>query len=208
MIMTRQLAAVATVVSLLLVAGCGSSDDGGSTQPIVVQPIIGVSATAVSSQSVKITFTSRTGDNSFNIERAEGASGSFAAAGTVAAPATPEPVTFTDNGLKINTMYRYHVIAIQGTASSAASSEIQVTTLSIGNATADITTDITADRTLFADTVYTLKGFIHVTNGKTLTVQPGTKIQGDFNTLGSSLIVMPGACMASVNRSGATPVSR
>ena len=44
-----------------------------------------------------------------------------------------------------------------------------------------------------ADTVYTLKGFIHVTNGATLTIQPGTKIQGDFNTLGSSLFIMRGA---------------
>ncbi len=58
---------------------------------------------------------------------------------------------------------------------------------------ADITTDITADRTLFADTTYTLKGFIHVTNGATLTIQPGTKILGDFNTLGSSLFIMRGA---------------
>src|SRR5689334_15950370 len=189
MSMTRHFAAVATAVALSLAAACGS-DDGGSTQPIVIQPVIGVAASALSSQSVKLTFTSRTGDNSFNIERAEGASGTFAAAGTVAAPATPGPVTWTDNGLKVNTMYRYRVFAVQGAASSAASSEITVTTLNVQNAAADITTDITADRTLYADTVYTLKGFIHVTNGKTLTVQPGTKIQGDFNTLGSSLIVM------------------
>jgi hypothetical protein len=197
MSMTRHFAAVATVVSLSLAAACGS-DDGGSTQPIVVQPVIGVAASALSSQSVKITFTSRAGDNSFNIERAEGASGTFGAAGTVAAPATPGPVTWTDNGLKVNTMYRYRVFAVQGAASSAASSEITVTTLNVQNAAADITTDITADRTLYADTVYTLKGFIHVTNGKTLTVQPGTKIQGDFNTLGSSLIVMRGAKIQAV----------
>jgi hypothetical protein len=197
MSMTRHFAAVATVVSLSLAAACGS-DDGGSTQPVVIQPVIGVAASALSSQSVTITFTSRTGDNSFNIERAEGASGTFAAAGTVAAPATPGAVTWTDNGLKVNTMYRYRVFAVQGSASSAASSEITVTTLNVQNAAADIATDITADRTLYADTVYTLKGFIHVTNGKTLTVQPGTKIQGDFNTLGSSLIVMRGAKIQAV----------
>ena len=197
MSITRHFAAVATIVSLSLAAACGS-DNGGSTEPIVIQPVIGVAATALSSQSVKITFTSRTGDNSFNIERAEGAAGTFAAAGTVTAPATPGPVTWTDNGLKVNTMYRYRVFAVQGAASSAASSEITVTTLQIGNAAADITTDITTDRTLYADTVYTLKGFIHVTNGKTLTVQPGTKVQGDFNTLGSSLIIMRGAKIQAV----------
>ena len=46
---------------------------------------------------------------------------------------------------------------------------------------------------LSADTVYTLKGFVHVTNGATLTIQPGTTIKGDFNTLGSSLFIMRGA---------------
>ena len=58
---------------------------------------------------------------------------------------------------------------------------------------ADIALDITTSRTLYADTTYTLKGFIHVTNGATLTIQPGTKIVGDFTTLGSSLFIMRGA---------------
>ena len=197
MSLTRHIAAVATIVSLSLAAACGS-DNGGTTAPITVQPVIGVSATALSTQSVKISFNSRSGDNSFNIERAEGASGAFSAAGTVAAPATPGAVTWTDNGLKVNTMYRYRVTAVQGASSSAPSSEISVTTLQVGNAAADITTDITASRTLFADTVYTLKGFIHVTNGATLTIQPGTKIQGDYSTLASSLFIMRGAKIQAV----------
>ena len=56
-----------------------------------------------------------------------------------------------------------------------------------------IDADITADRTLYADTVYTLTGFIRVANGATLTIQPGTVIQGDYNVLGSSLFVLRGA---------------
>jgi hypothetical protein len=56
-----------------------------------------------------------------------------------------------------------------------------------------ISADITSNRTLYADTVYTLRGFIHVANGATLTIQPGTIIQGDFNTLGSSLFILRGA---------------
>lgn len=59
--------------------------------------------------------------------------------------------------------------------------------------TADITTDITSNRRLYADTVYTLKGFIHVTSGATLTIDAGTTIKGDFNTIGSSLFVLRGA---------------
>jgi hypothetical protein len=62
-----------------------------------------------------------------------------------------------------------------------------------GAGAADITTDIAQSRTLSADTTYTLKGFIHVTSGATLTIQAGTVIKGDFNTLGSALFIMRGA---------------
>ncbi|HUP52728.1 MAG TPA: hypothetical protein VM198_09640, partial [Longimicrobiales bacterium] len=56
-----------------------------------------------------------------------------------------------------------------------------------------INADITSNRTLYADTVYTLSGFIHVANGATLTIEPGTVIQGDYDVLGSSLFVLRGA---------------
>jgi hypothetical protein len=58
---------------------------------------------------------------------------------------------------------------------------------------ATITTDITASRTLYADTTYTLSGFIKVANNATLTIQAGTKIIGDFDTPGSSLFVLRGS---------------
>jgi hypothetical protein len=58
---------------------------------------------------------------------------------------------------------------------------------------ATITQNITADRTLYADTVYKLSGFIKVANGATLTIQPGTKIVGDYDVPGSSLFVLRGA---------------
>jgi hypothetical protein len=56
-----------------------------------------------------------------------------------------------------------------------------------------ISSDILQDRTLSRDTVYTLRGFIKVANGATLTIQDGTRIEGDFGTLGSSLFVLRGA---------------
>ena len=56
-----------------------------------------------------------------------------------------------------------------------------------------LTGDITANRTLFADTVYTLSGFVKVTNGATLTIQAGTRILGDYTTVGSSLFITRGA---------------
>lgn len=58
---------------------------------------------------------------------------------------------------------------------------------------ATVTTDITTNRTFYADTTYTLSGFIKVANGATLTIQPGTRIIGDFEVPGSSLFVLRGA---------------
>lgn len=61
-----------------------------------------------------------------------------------------------------------------------------------------IASDITVDRTLHADTVYTLSGFIHVANGATLTIEPGTKIVGDYAVPGSSLFILRGAKIRAV----------
>ncbi|HEV2130688.1 MAG TPA: hypothetical protein VGR27_06275, partial [Longimicrobiaceae bacterium] len=56
-----------------------------------------------------------------------------------------------------------------------------------------ISTNITQDRTLYRDTVYTLRGFIKVANNATLTIQDGTRIEGDYEVVGSSLFVLRGA---------------
>jgi hypothetical protein len=56
-----------------------------------------------------------------------------------------------------------------------------------------ITSDITANRLFHAETTYTLSGFIKVANGATLTIEPGTKIVGDYEVPGSSLFVLRGA---------------
>jgi len=61
----------------------------------------------------------------------------------------------------------------------------------IGSAT--LSGSITANRRLRADTVYVLRGFVYVTNGATLTIEPGTKIVGDTTALGSALFIMRGA---------------
>lgn len=69
----------------------------------------------------------------------------------------------------------------------------EVEDIIVPSGAAVISADITANRTLSADTLYTLRGFIHVANGATLTIPAGTVIQGDFNTVGSSLFIMRGA---------------
>src|SRR6476620_11016190 len=192
--------ALAATVAAFTIIAVGCTDN---TAPAAPDPILGLSTTAKSSSSVQLTFNSSAGDQSYDIERAEGAAGAFAQVKSVAAPATPGQITWVDENLKVSTQYRYHVITNKGGLKSVPSGEATVTTLGFGNASADVTTDITANRTFYADTVYTLKGFIHVANGATLTIQPGTKIQGDFNTLGSSLFILRGAKIQAVGTADA-----
>ena len=191
-------ALVAALSIFVFSAAC--SDTSGPSAP---NPILGLSTNAINTTSVRLTFNSATGDESYHIERAEGTTGAFAKIGSIQAPSTPGPVTYTDTNLKANTAYRYHIITNKSGLQSVPSGESQVTTQAFGFASADVTTDITASRTFFADTAYTLKGFIHVANGATLTIQPGTIIKGDFNTLGSSLWILRGAKIEAVGTADA-----
>jgi hypothetical protein len=60
-----------------------------------------------------------------------------------------------------------------------------------------LTGNISQNRTLYADTVYQLRGIVQVTSGATLTIQPGTRITGspiaDVANRVSALIIMRGA---------------
>jgi hypothetical protein len=141
---------------------------------------------------VTVSFSAVSGAAAYVVQRAPGSGGAFQTVGTPTAP------PFTDTGLTPSTAYRYRVAASADAAGSADAlsefSDIVVATTGVeGPRTAVIDADVTASRTLFSDTVYTLRGFIHVANGATLTIQPGTVIQGDFNTVGSSLFVLRGA---------------
>jgi hypothetical protein len=55
-----------------------------------------------------------------------------------------------------------------------------------------ISGDITESCALTAGQTYTLQGFVHVTDGATLTIPAGTTIKGDFETFASSLFILPG----------------
>ncbi len=55
---------------------------------------------------------------------------------------------------------------------------------------------ITSDRTLHAANVYTLRDLVYVTNGATLTIEPGTKIVGEKNTRGALIITRGSKIMA------------
>jgi len=58
--------------------------------------------------------------------------------------------------------------------------------------TVAVTGDITTNTTWTADKIYFLSGFVYVTNGATLTIEPGTIIKGDKATKGT-LVITRGA---------------
>jgi hypothetical protein len=63
---------------------------------------------------------------------------------------------------------------------------------------------INSDRTLHAANVYTLRGLVYITDGATLTIEPGTKIVGEKNTRGA-LIVTRG-CKLIANGTADKPI--
>jgi hypothetical protein len=54
--------------------------------------------------------------------------------------------------------------------------------------TVEVTGDIATSTTWTADKIYLLKSFVYVTNGATLTIEPGTIIKGDKPTKGTLVI--------------------
>ncbi len=172
--------------SLLLVAlSVTACDDDDPTAPRLDAPT-GVQAVATSPTSVDVTFNAVSGAASYRVERAEGASTAFAQVGTTST------TSFTDGDVDPETTYAYRVAAAAGSRVSSFSSSVSVVTPTEGPRAATIAADLTADRTLYADTLYTLSGFIKVPAGVTLTIEPGTVIHGDYDVLGSSLFVLRG----------------
>jgi hypothetical protein len=97
-------------------------------------------------------------------------------------------------------------LALAGTVACSTSDDNDLPTGPNNNAptgTAVLSGNISASRTLAAETTYVLRGFVYVTNGATLTIRPGTKIVGDTTALGSALFVMRGARIDAQGTAGA-----
>ncbi len=179
MVTTRKLLSAAMVLCAGVLAACGG--DGDPTEPAVTAPA-NVAVTPISATGLRVSFDAVAGATSYTIQRAPAAGGDFATVNT--GPQT----SFDDTGLQAQTTYRYRVSATAGSRTSDFSSERTGTTGATPVVT--ITSNITANRTFFSDTVYKLDAFVKVTNGATLTVQPGTVVQGEQL---SALFVLPGA---------------
>jgi len=107
-----------------------------ATPPTALEAPSGLTATAVSSSSVDLSWQDNSGNETgFRVQRRQGDSDDWAPVG-----ATPtNTTTFSDTGLLADTRYRYRVQAFNDTESSAYSNQAAVTTSSLhppGNVTA------------------------------------------------------------------------
>src|SRR6478609_6189100 len=183
-VITRRFFSAVAVLALLGVAAC--SDNNGGNGPTTLEPPTGVTASQVSLTSIHISWTAASGATGYLVERADASNpGSFAQVGGGVVSGTS-----LDDAVTQGVAYSYRVASVSATDTSAFSATVNATT---GQAAAILTGPVTASRTLFADTVYTLSGYVKVASGATLTIQPGTKIVGDTTQVGSSLWILRGA---------------
>ncbi|MEX2527748.1 MAG: fibronectin type III domain-containing protein [Gemmatimonadota bacterium] len=190
---TRKLLTLGLALSVGFAAACDDDADLVGPTPTPEPPAVpsGIAVSATGPTSVQVSWTAVSGATGYVVERAPGASG-----GSFAQVGTPSSAGFPDTGVSAETTYRYRVAATGSAGTSAFSGEAVVTTPeppAEGPKEATISANITADRTLFADTVYQLSGFVQVANGATLTIEAGTKIVADFDIPGSSLFVLRGS---------------
>jgi hypothetical protein len=183
----------ALAATVLIVSACGDSTDPGP------QPPGDVAVTSTGATTARVTFSGQSGSQ-YVIQRATGANSiDFAPIATVDGPTTGTTVTYDDAGLLASTTYRYRVATTRGGQTSLFSPIRDVTTGAPGSGGEEtIEGDITTSRTLTADKSYVVRGFVHVLQGATLTIQPGTTIKGDYATEGSSLFVLRGAKIVAI----------
>jgi len=183
-LVSRRLLTAGTALALALTAGCGEDTVDPTPQPPAAPA--GLTATVQSPTLIRVSWTAVAGATSYRLERADAsAPGVFTQVGGVL------PQTTYDDAVTAGVTYSYRVAAsnVDGTGSFSAA----VTAAAPGLKVADLTGIITTSRTLFKDTLYTLKGYVKVANNASLTIQPGTRIVGDFDTKGSSLWILRGS---------------
>lgn len=170
------------LIALTGAAGC----DDSPTETQLLSPT-NVETRALSPTSVRVTWDAVAGATSYEVERAEGAAG-----GTFITAGSSDTNSYDVTGLTTGTQYRFRVTAVAGSRRSPVSNPSAAITVP-DEIFSIITSDITSNRTFFADSTYVLSGFIKVGEGATLTIQPGTKIVGDYEIPGSSLFILRGA---------------
>lgn len=171
------------IIGMALLGACSSNDPVTPSN----DPPTGLAVAATNSTTITVTWTAASGVTQYVLERAQGATGAFA---EITRP-TGTATSYVDSGLFPSTAYRYRIASVRSVGTSTFATEVSITTSAPGlvNVSADITTNTTWSR----GNVYKIQGFRKVANGATLTIESGTRIQGDFATVGSSLFVLRGA---------------
>lgn len=187
------------LLGLALLGAC--SDDGDPAGPSNNPPSVpsNFAATATGQTTIRVTWTASTGATSYVLQRATGQAGAFANIATPAAGVAQ----YDDAQLTLGTLYRYRLAAVNTHGTSAYTAETSATTSGLG--AIEVTTDITTNTTWTANNVYRIKGFRKIANGATLTIEAGTRVEGDFTTVGSSLFVLRGARLVA-NGTAANPI--
>ena len=185
-------------VVLLGATFAACSDNNTEPTPTTVDAPTGVTATATSTTAIRVTWNQVAGADSYELDRSP-AGGAFA---TVQTGLTT--TAFDDSGLQPSTQYSYQVRAVKGSTKSSNSTSASTTTLAEGPKVATVT-GVPVSRTLYADTAYTLSGYVKVSNGATLTIQAGTTIYGDTLVAGSSLWILRGSKILA-NGTAADPI--
>lgn len=180
---------LALAVAGLLATAAACSDN--VTDPTAIPAPTGVAAVAVGPTAVRVSWNQVGSADGYDVERAEG-SGSFAILASGLTSTFME-----DSGLTEGTAYRYRIRAVVGGTTGEFSAPSEVTT-GVQGPKVRVLNGVTQNTTLHADTTYVLSGFVKVTNGATLTIEPGTRIVGDTLTPGSSLWVLRGAKLHAV----------
>jgi hypothetical protein len=178
----RSFHALALIGLLATATAC----DDSATAPSGIPAPTGVTAVAVGSTAIRVSWNEVGSADGYDVDRAEAAGGYT----TVKSGLTTN--FLEDTGLVSGTSYRYRIRALVGGKPGEFSAPSEAVTGAPGSGVRTLT-GVTQSTTLHADTTYVLSGFVKVTNGATLTIQPGTRIVGDTLTPGSSLWVLRGA---------------
>ena len=194
MISRARLRALITVPTVLATLAACSSDDSPTTP------------TTPANGSLAITISGLpTGVNGAVTVTGPGGTTQTATATTTLSVA---PGSYTVAAAQVTsgtTRYNATITGSPATVTSSATATVTVAYAVTPNPTVVLSGSIAANRTLTPDTNYTLRGFVYVNSGATLTINAGTRIVGDTTALGSALFVLRGARIVA-NGTEAAPV--
>ncbi|MDB4949944.1 MAG: Fibronectin type domain protein [Gemmatimonadetes bacterium] len=184
----RTILSIAAGALLLAGAAACSSDSTGSSTPDVPS---GVAAVVSSPTAIRVQWNQVPNATGYRVER----TAAGAAYATVADNLTA--TVYDDTGLAPGTSYSYRIHSVRGGSVSDASQVVNASTAAEAPKVRTLY-GITQSTTLYADSLYVLSGYVKVSNGATLTIQPGTRIVGDTLTPGSSLWILRGSKIQAV----------